>query len=163
MHLVKKLLSVVGVLCACFAFSGQVMAEEPLKFSKGEVETIIAQAKDHLLKVGKDQALKDFMDATNTQFRKGSFYVFAFDYKGLCLAHIKPAMVGSNMMEIKDPNGFPIIKSMAELSKKDPKGGWIEYLWQNPTTNKVEKKYSYALPVNDEIFIGAGFYESEKK
>ena len=103
------------------------------------------------------------MDAKNTQFRKGSLYVFAFDYSGMCLAHIKPAMVGSNMLEIKDPNGFPIIKNMVESAKKRPNGDWMEYLWQNPTTNKVEKKYSYSMAVNSEIFVGAGIYDSEKK
>ena len=162
MYYVKKLPSSISLLCVCLAFTGQVFAEA-MKFSKSEIEAIVIEAKDHALKVGKEKAMKDFMDSSNTKFRKGSVYVFAFDYKGFCFAHIKPAMVGSNMFAIKDPNGYAVVKTMAELTKKDPKGGWIEYLWQNPATNKVEKKYSFSTPINEEIFIGAGVYESGLK
>ena len=159
---VKKIFFTFGyvVLSYCF-FMTQVFAET-MQVTKAEVEQFVKQAKEHALKVGKEQALKDFMDAKNTQFRKGSLYIFAQDYKGINLAHIKGDLVGSNMMGLKDPKGVMFIQQMTELAKS-PEGGWFDYLWQNPATNKVERKSTFVLNVDFNYWLGAGIYESEIK
>ncbi len=165
MHCVKKILCQLScILYISFALIGQSFAAEENKFSNAEIEKMVADAKDFAIAKGKEAALKAFVDPTNTQFRKGTLYVFAFDYNGVCLAHIKAAMVGSNMLELKDQNGVTIIKDLLNASKKDGgKGGWTEYMWQNPATSKVEKKYSFAMQVDGNMWVGAGIYESEKK
>lgn len=160
----KKLFYTLSSLVFIYSvFINQCFAAEAIKVSQVEVEQFVKQARDYAVAKGKEQALKDFMDANNTQFRKGSLYIFAQDYKGINLAHIKPAMVGSNMIGLKDPNGVMFIQQMTELAKKDPNGGWVEYMWQNPTTKLVEKKYTFVLKIDVNWWIGAGFYESEKK
>jgi signal transduction histidine kinase len=160
----KKLFCTLSSLAFIYGvFINQSFAAEVMKVSQAEVEQFVKQAKDYAIAKGKEQALKDFMDANNTQFRKGSLYIFAEDYNGINLAHIKPAIVGSNMLALKDPNGVLFIQQMMELTKKEPNGGWTEYMWQNPTTNMVEKKYTFVIKIDDNWWIGAGFYESEKK
>ena len=163
MHNIKRLLYIFSsILCLCCIFSSQAFAESK-KFSTSDVEQFVTKAQVHISQVGQEQAFKDFMNPNDKRFRDGALYVFAFDYNAVCLAHIKAAMVGSNMMNLKDPNGTPILQGLIAAVKKDPNGGWTEYLWQNPVTNKVEKKLSYVLKINDDYWIGAGLYESEKK
>lgn len=152
--------SIIFVYCA---FISQVFAEEAIKFSKEEVEQFIKQAKEYAVSKGKEQALKDFMDPSKTQFRKGSLYVFAQDFTGVNLAHIKSSLVGSNMMTLKDPKGIMFIKDMTEMAKKEVKGSWVVYEWQNPTTKAVETKHTFVLKVDDNWWIGAGIYASEMK
>ena len=164
MHYAKKILS--SFSCAIFltlTLIGQTFAADANKFSTAEIEKFVTDAKAFAVANGKDAAIKAFMDPSNAMFRKGSLYVFAFDSNGVCLAHIKNAMVGSNMLELKDPNGVAVIKELKDAANKDPKGGWTEYVWQNPASNTVEKKYSFAMAVDNNWWLGAGVYESEKK
>jgi hypothetical protein len=163
MRNIKKIFQFSSLLGVCIILIGQSFAFAEDKFTKQDVEKFLIQARDHALVKGKEQALKDFMDPKNVQFRKGSLYVFAQDYTGVNLAHIKPSMVGSNMMSLKDQNDVKFIEEMTKIAKISPKGGWVEYMWQNPATKKVEKKYTFALKVDDSWWIGAGIYESERK
>lgn len=146
----------------CFSLSSQLFAEEN-KYTTEDVEKFVAEAKSFAVANGKDAALKAFMDQDNKQFRRGSLYVFAQDFTGMNLAHIKSTIVGTNMIELKDPNGVTFIKNMGELAKSTPNGGWTEYMWQNPMTKQLEKKYTFVVSVDSNWWIGAGFYESEKK
>ena len=162
MRCMKKILGQLGcVLSISLALIGQVFAED-IKYSNEDIEKIVLEAKNFAIAKGKDAALKAFMDQNNAQFRKGSVYVSAFDFNGVCLAHIKAAMVGAQMIGLKDQNGVPLIKNLIAAAK-DAKGGWAEYMWQNPVTNKVEKKYSFAMKIDDNWWITTGLYESEKK
>ncbi len=164
MSYIKRAFCSLGcILCICFSLSGQLFAGEENKFSKEEIEKFVLQAKEYAIKQGKEKTLKDFMDPSNKQFRHGSLYVFAEDFNGLSLAHIKPAIVGTSMLELKDSAGVMFIKEMIKVVKAQANGGWTEYLWQNPATNKVEKKYTFVIKVDDSWWIGAGVYESEKK
>ena len=161
---IRKISCQLGcLLLVCFALINQACAAEEIKFSKNDVEKFVLQARDYALAQGNDKALNDFMDPDNKQFRQGPLYIFAFDYQGICLANIKAAMVGTNMQGLRDQNEVMIIKSITDATLKDAKGGWAEYMWQNPVTKKIEKKYSFSVKVDDNWFIGAGFYESDKK
>lgn len=162
MRCMKKILGQLGcIFFLSLTLIGQVFAED-IKYSNEDIEKIVLEAKEFAISKGKDLALKAFMDQNNAQFRKGAVYVAAFDFNGVCLAHIKAAMVGAQMVELKDQNGVPLIKDLIAAAKKE-KGGWTEYMWQNPVTSKVEKKYSFALKIDDNWWITAGIYESEKK
>ena len=163
MHYFKQVFCCFAcMLCVCFSLSGQLVAEEN-KYATKDIEKFINDAKSFAVANGKEAALKAFMDQDNKQFRMGSLYVFAEDFNGMNLAHIKPTIVGTNMIELKDPNGITFIKNMSELAKSNPNGGWTEYMWQNPMTKQLEKKYTFVISIDDNWWIGAGIYESEKK
>jgi signal transduction histidine kinase len=159
---IKKLTrTLLGAFLVYSLFIGQSFGDDNQLFSTSEVESLVTKAKEHVLKVGKDQALKDFMDSNNKEFHPGGLYVFAFDFNGICLSHLKKDMVGTNLMELKDPQGAFIIKDLLAAAKNGK--GWTEYLWKNYTLNKVEKKYSYTMKVDDTIVVGIGINESQRK
>jgi hypothetical protein len=66
----------------------------------------------------------------------------------------RPILIGKNLISIKDQDGKYLIQEMIELAK-DKGGGWIEYKWPHPTTNKIEDKTSYIEKMGD-YFVGVG-------
>jgi signal transduction histidine kinase len=65
--------------------------------------------------------------------------------------------VGKNVMNMKDQEGKPFIKSILELGA-NPGKGWVDYRWNNPVTGSIENKSSYIEKV-DELVIACGIYK----
>ena len=159
----KRIIYQIGFLLLClFSLNSYVSAEASTKYTAEQIEKFLLQAKDYAITQGKDKAVSAFRDVNNKQFVQGSLYVFAVDFNGIALAHMKPAIVGTNMLEVKDPDGVFLVKNMMDIAKTKPNGGWTEYMWHNPSTNKVEKKYTFVIKVDDTWWIAAGIYASEK-
>jgi signal transduction histidine kinase len=50
-----------------------------------------------------------------------------------------------------------VIQELIKRAKNG--GGWLEYMWENPQTGKLEKKYGYVRKVDDGWWLGSGTYE----
>ena len=128
--------------------------------SKAEVVTFVKSAVIYAKKNGKDMALKEFMDKKG-QFIKGELYIYAYDFKGTVISHGgQPALVGKNLIGMKDKNGVMVIQELIKLASKG--SGWLEYSWPNPVhNNAVEKKLGYVEKVDDTWWLGSGMYEGK--
>ena len=116
------------------------------------VDEAVAYARDH----GTKAALAAYNDPTG-EFRRGEFYVFAYDMHGTNLAHIDPALVGRDLIDLKDPEGTLIIRRFVEIARKG--GGWFTYVWPNPMHgDRPEPKLAYITRVGDDWLLGAGMY-----
>ena len=59
---------------------------------------------------------------------------------GKCVAHgARPALIGKNLIDLKDQDGKFLIREMVDMAK-GPGSGWIAYKWPNPINNKIEDK-----------------------
>ncbi|MBA2307510.1 cache domain-containing protein [Candidatus Dependentiae bacterium] len=93
----------------------------------------------------------------NGPFVKGDIYMFAYNFKGVAVAHgNNAALVGQNLIDLVDSRGTPIIKNLIDIAKKKGKG-WLDYIW------KKEPKRSYVEKVVDPrtkvpYVISAGYY-----
>jgi len=92
------------------------------------------------------------------QFDKGELYVFAYDLKGVMVAHPKnPTLIGKNLIDVPDSEGKLFRKDIVELAKS--KGsGWVEYMYLNPETNELEFKRTYLQKIGD-IIVCCGAYK----
>lgn len=108
---------------------------------------------------GKNSADKCFEEINKgTQFKKGELFVFAFDFSGKSVANGGiSSMIGKNMANAKSADGQLFIQKQIETAKAG--GGWLEYDWINPTTQKVQKKISFVKKVNDQFYVGAGIHQ----
>jgi cytochrome c len=80
-----------------------------------------------------------------------------FDQQGNIRAHgSKPELRGRNDWELRDANGHRHTKELIELGMSRG-AGWVDYLWQNPRTGKVEPKSTYVGRCGDYI-LGCGIY-----
>jgi signal transduction histidine kinase len=145
----KKLLMalLVTVGTASFAYAAE-------NGTMDEAKVMSEAASAYVTEVGAEQAAKDFMTAGN-QWIDRDLYVIMLAKDGVMLAHGgKPAMAGNNLVEVKDPSGKAMGKEMVALTAP----GWVEYQWQNPTTQAIQDKASYCIP-NEEVVVCVGAYK----
>lgn len=123
-----------------------------------EAEDIVKKAVDYIKANGKEKALKEFNDPKGS-FVKGDLYVFAFDFKTVCIAHgVNQKLVGKDLTDLKDSDGKQFMKQMTELAAKNG-SGWIDYNWTNPETKKIQPKSSFYMKIDNDYYIGAGIYK----
>lgn len=88
------------------------------------------------------------------QFKDRDLYVFVYDEKGAAVAHgASPALVGKNLIDLRDPNGKAFVKDFIAVSD----AGWVEYSWRNPVSKKVEPKRSWIIHTSG-VWLGVGAY-----
>ena len=143
------------VIVICLLTTGFVYAAE--KGTAKEAQDLVMKASAYYKDNSKDKAFAAINDPKG-KFTKKDLYVFVLDFNSVCLAHgANKLFVGKNMTEIKDSNGKPFFKEMAQAAKT--KGdGWFDYSWTNPTTKKMQAKSSYYHREGD-IFFGCGIYK----
>ena len=106
---------------------------------------------------GAEATFNEVNDKANAAFHDRDLYPFIYDLKGVNVAHgARPALVGKNLISLKDQNGVYLIQEMIALAK-GPGSGWVDYKWPNPLTDKIEDKSSYIEKMGD-YFVGVGVY-----
>ena len=127
--------------------------------SREEAKAMVDAAVEHVKKVGPDQAFKDFTDKSNATWQKKDLYVFAYAMDGTNVAHgANEKLIGKNLIEMKDPNGKPLIRELRDTAQKAP--GWVDYDWPHPQTKKIVSKTSYVRKLgNFDGFVGVGVYK----
>jgi len=91
--------------------------------------------------------------------REGSGYIFIYTFDGINIADpILKYNAGKNLIDFKDPNGKLVIKELIDVSREDG-GGFVEYVWNKPTTNRLTDKISYAISYEPwGWMVGSGVY-----
>jgi cytochrome c len=149
------------VLCASFlACCAPALSAE--RATRQEAQAFVKNAVAYLKKHGEKKAFADFADIKNAQFHDRDLYLFVYNFDGVNVAHgNNPKMVGKNLLEMKDADGTPIIKTFIKVA--GTKGsGWVDYMWPNPVTRAIEQKTSYIERVGG-LIIGAGIYQPVQK
>ncbi|SHH50865.1 cache domain-containing protein [Massilia sp. CF038] len=146
----------LNVAALCFAIAGgSAWAVEPTEkdaIAMTERGAALIKAK------GKDEMVKR-INAKDPDYVQGSLYIDMRDlYSGIVLAHpINSSIVGKDLTDIPDASGKNYRREIIELAQKSGKG-WVEYLYKNPASGKVEPKTTYILRVDD-VVLEAGIYK----
>ncbi|HEX2019447.1 MAG TPA: cache domain-containing protein, partial [Aurantimonas sp.] len=84
-------------------------------------------------------------------------YFFVTDYQAVMLVHPNQALVGKNMWENRDPNGFPLFQHLIAEAKAG--GGITPYLWPRAGSEAPVPKLSYSAAIPEwQWVIGTGVY-----
>jgi signal transduction histidine kinase len=143
------------------AFAALVLAVSPALASefgtREEAVAMVKRVQEKLRKDGLEATFKAVIDPSTKEFHDRDLYPFIYDLNGLNVAHgARPALVGKNLISLKDQDGIYLIKEMIGIAK-GPGSAWIDYKWPNPLTNKIEDKSSYIEKMGD-YFVGVGVY-----
>jgi len=143
-------------------FSGLVIFASPAAAAefgtKDEAIAMVKRVQAEFKKDRGDATFKAISDKTTKEFHDRDLYPFVYDMSGLCVAHgARPALIGKNLIDLKDQDGKFLIREMVKLAKA-PGSGWVDYKWPNPLTNKIEDKSSYVEKMGD-YFVGVGVYK----
>ena len=151
------------VVAALFAVVG-LQSAPVVADNRGAPEQAIAlvdRAIAHYNEVGREKASADFSDPKGAFVDRG-MYVLVSDFNGVFLAHgANKGLINKNLWELKDVSGRYIVREMIDAAKTKPDGSWVEYVWTNPTTKKLDPKKTWIKAVGD-ILFGVGIYDQSK-
>jgi cytochrome c len=151
--MVRALAAITMAFATMFAFSASA-AEFG---TKDEAVAMVKHVQTMFAKDGADATFKAVSDKSVTEFHDRDLYPFVYDMSGNCVAHgARPALIGKNLIDLKDQDGKYLIREMVDIAK-DTGRGWINYKWPNPLNNKIEDKASYVEKMGD-YFVGVGVY-----
>lgn len=122
------------------------------------VYAFVARAIRHLKDVGSKQAFSDFTNPVG-DYVKGGISIFVYDMEGVCVANGEnPEFVNQNLLNLKDPEGKDIVKTMLKIANNEGKGTFT-YIHKNAS----KLTYVEKVDVPDGKFvIGSGFYPDSK-
>jgi cytochrome c len=125
--------------------------------TRDEAVAMVKRVQKMFAAAGAEATFKAVDDKANPAFHDRDLYPFIYDLNGVCVSHgARPALIGKNLISLKDQNGVYLIQEMIALAK-GPGNGWVDYKWPNPITNKIEDKASYIEKMGD-YFVGVGVY-----
>lgn len=144
------------LVAAALAFTASAQAGD--RGTADEAVAMVKKAGAYYKANGRDKALAEFNNP-NGQFRDRDLYVMAYDKTGTNLAHGANAkLVGKNLIDAKDADGKPIVKTFVDIAFNGSGKGWVDYMWPNPVTKLVQAKSTYVERFDD-ILIGVGIYK----
>ena len=155
----KKILIASLLVCSMIAFCGITFAND--KATKDECVSMCKKAAKLVEEKGADAAFAVFNDKNGPFVWKDS-YVFAMNAdNGIILAHaIKPALIGKDLMALKDVNGTMIFVELTKGAKSASGEAWVNYMWPKPGEKTPSKKATYVYKVpGQNIAVCAGIYE----
>jgi signal transduction histidine kinase len=125
--------------------------------TRNEAVAMVKRVEDMFASAGAESTFKAVSDTSVASFHDRDLYPFIYDLSGRCVAHgARPALIGKNLLELKDQDGKYLIREMIDIAR-GPGSGWINYKWPNPLSNKIEDKASYVEKMGD-YFVGVGVY-----
>lgn len=125
-----------------------------------EVKALVDRAVAHIQAVGQKQAFAD-ITRHDGGFVDGELYVFCDAADGTVLAHgDNPKLVGKNLSAVRDAEGkLPTVELFRLAQTKGQ--GWLEYLWPNSATGRIEYKITYVVRVDNQTICASGYYKPD--
>jgi cytochrome c len=148
-----RMLALVALL---FAY-GSAPAAASEHGTRDEAVAMVKRVQDKFKTDGLEATFKAVTEKDKT-FNDRDLYPFIYTLDGTKnVAHgANAALVGKNLIDLKDQDGKFLIRELAETAKK-PGHGWVDYKWPNPTTKLIESKSSYVERMGDYL-VGVGIY-----
>ncbi|BAI76227.1 hypothetical protein AZL_d04010 (plasmid) [Azospirillum sp. B510] len=151
----RRFIFVIIGLLLVMPFFGAARAEEYASLE--DAKALAERAATLVREIGRDAASAQFNDPKQKWVDR-DLYVFVIGYDGMMYAHGKTTFVGKNMLELKDASGKLFVKDMAIFAQTGGKAGWVDYMFLNLATGKIEPKTSYVIPF-DTFYVGVGAYK----
>lgn len=160
------LFPVAAVLLTTFIIASKRSQDKPLPYLYEDTRQLVKLVEDAATEVenrGKD-AFADF-GVHGSRWFNDKYYLFIYEASGTCVFHpITPALVGRNLIDMKDYNGKPVIRNITDICRKPEQraSGWVFYLWEERTEFTPNWKISYirkAVAPDGSIYaVGCGLY-----
>lgn len=148
----------VGVNSAAFAAPTNQVASKDARSGAKDAKAMLEHAVSYLTENNPERAFAAFNNQ-NGNFYRNDLYTFVVGIEdGIMHAHggAPEAIVGTDVRDLRDASGKPIIREMLEVANR-PNGGEVNYVWLNRVTNRVEDKTTLVRKVG-KYMVGVGYY-----
>jgi len=136
------------------------MVRPALARTAEETKALVDRAVAHIQAVGQRQGFAD-ISRPDGGFVDGELYVFCDASDGTVLAHGgNPKLVGKNLLAVRDDEGNLPLADAVRVGQTQGQG-WLEYLWPNSATGRVQHKVVYVVRIDDRTVCGGGYYKSD--
>ncbi len=123
--------------------------------TEAQVVAMVQRVQEKFKKDGLEATAAAVNDKSTPEFHDRDLYPWIDDMQGICLANgARPAIVGKNLISLKDQDGKYLIQEMVAIAT-GPGRGWLSYKWPSPVTNKIEDRSAYIEKMGD-YFVGVG-------
>lgn len=127
-----------------------------------ELIGLVTAAADLVATSGVEAACAEFREPG--RWFQGESYVFVLALDGTALCHpARPALEGQPLIELKDPQGKPIVQTFLREVSGSKESGWVHYLWPQPDRLTFYWKTSHVrqveAPDGRKVIVGSGVYE----
>ncbi len=154
----------VGIITKLSLISQKDALIENLKINANNVVQMAKSESSRLIgltqtgQITKQEAKLQFLE-TLKGFAHGGEYIFAYSGEGVQMANGKSTKsLGKNLYDLKDPEGFPVIRTLIEKAKAGDTTPTY-YMWKKADTGVLAKKISYSIYIPDfDLMIGTGGY-----
>jgi cytochrome c len=140
---------------ACALASAPASASE--HGTRDEAVAMVKRVQEKFKKDGPEATFKAVTEKSPA-FNDRDLYPFIYTLDGTkCVAHgANSALVGKNLIDLKDQDGKFLIRELAATAQ-NAGYGWVDYKWPNPVTKLIDSKSSYVERMGD-YFVGVGVY-----
>lgn len=154
----KKATIFISVLMLLIVFTAPAMCEE--QATKEECIEMCKKAAKLIKEKGREEAFKILNDP-KSQFVWKDSYVFVMEADStILLTHpMKPALIGKNLIGMRDVNGKMFFVELANYANSKEGQGWVDYMWPKPGEKHSSPKSTFIYRVPGEnLAAGAGIY-----
>jgi hypothetical protein len=123
--------------------------------SEEQAVAMVHRVQDSFKREGLAATVAAVNEKTTAAFHERDLYAFIYNMQGVCLANgARPALVGKNLISLKDQDGKYLIHEMIAIAA-GPGSGWVSYKWPSPVSNKIEDRSAFIEKMGD-YFVGVG-------
>lgn len=144
----------ISILLCLFA-AGTVHAQGYGIGTPLEAKKMVELAEAYIKANGEAKALQEF-NKPNGKFQWRDLYVFAYDLKGVMMAHPNAKLIGRNLYSEPDSKGKLFRKEIVDLALSRG-SGWVDYTYYNPMTRQEEAKITY-FQREGNLIVSCGAY-----
>jgi signal transduction histidine kinase len=152
--MVRKIL--IPILVVVWASSLMAKSNLPKANTRAEVKAYVDRAAKVV--ASKGSSCDTFKDKS---WASGDWYIFVTQ-DGKIVCHPNASMIGKAESDVVDANGKKVGAEITAAAKKKG-GGWVDYVWPRPGTDKPVPKSSYARTVKGSdgktYAVGSGGYD----
>jgi signal transduction histidine kinase len=164
----KRILVSIGMIAVLLAaVTGSVWGDPALTTEEAVLKAVVHSAALGLgaIAVNKDGTynstmIPQYVNAVRfLEDRTG--YFFVYDYtNNVNIAHAAlKDFPGQDKTKYQDSRGMYVIQELSKIAKSKTGGGFLVYYWNNPKSNKEEKKLGYVEVIpGTTLYIGSGIY-----
>ncbi len=147
--------SCLGVVMVAYLGLSAPPARATQISSEEQVVAMVHRVQDSFKRDGLAATVAAVNDKATAAFHERDLYAFIYNMQGICLANgARPALVGKNLISLKDQDGKYLIQEMIDIAA-GPGHGWVSYKWPSPVTNKIEDRSAFIEKMGD-YFVGVG-------
>jgi signal transduction histidine kinase len=151
--IIRVLMMVITCLMWSVGLAGILSAAD--RGTEAQAKALVAKAIAAYEANGKAAFSK--MTAPSTEFTEGDLYIFVIGPDHKTVAHGADAtQIGKDVLTLRDASGKHFGKAL--FDKATPKGAWVNYVYKDPVTGKVEPKKSWVVR-HDSYVFGCGVYK----